>query len=376
MGYAISGEVQGDWIREVDGSRGSDIEPSIDKELTVRPADGISLVSVITTESVLDREIGEDWAFKGIGTYVNSLYADAEFETLRIRGGKFDPDFGLATQRLDGIYATDLLGDYDNDERLGAEGVLHFEALGLPHTVTASAFTTDRTVLSESIFTKRGRVRLSDGGAGNSEGISSVVLVLDGCVGAETPDCFEDGSFGYRLGFRHQEAGHATEEQIEDEITPKDENAYLATLTSRLDLDPVILRLLGEGAYVTHLEDGPDDAWYATASASFAVEPVTFMATYTAKRNLVDGEADTTEHLVDLTAAYVIGEEQSFAGEIWTLAAGYRYFRNDEGDVDHTVGLKLTVDLEGTLIGSEASKAEEPGPSEPSLRHTREHQRQ
>ena len=39
--------------------------------------------------------------------------------------------------------------------------------------MTASLFTTDRTVLSDSAFTHRGRTALSDGGAGNAEGLAS-----------------------------------------------------------------------------------------------------------------------------------------------------------------------------------------------------------
>ncbi|MGH6854737.1 MAG: hypothetical protein ACREDN_04900, partial [Aestuariivirga sp.] len=45
--------------------------------------------------------------------------------------------------------------------------------------------------------------------------------VFDGCKGAETPDCYADGKFGYRLGIRHQKAGHPTPEQIDDDITPR-----------------------------------------------------------------------------------------------------------------------------------------------------------
>jgi len=58
-----------------------------------------------------------------------------------------------------------------------------------------------------------------------------------------------------------------------------------------------------------------------------------------------------TEHLVDLTAAYDLGEEFSLAGETWMLAAAYRYRRDENGERDHTVGLKLTIDLEGNIGG-------------------------
>jgi hypothetical protein len=88
---------------------------------------------------------------------VEELYAEFDFEPATIRAGKFNPIFGLATAVLDGISATDLVGNYDNDERWGGQATVDFEAWGLNQSLTASAFTTDRTVLSESLFTNRGR---------------------------------------------------------------------------------------------------------------------------------------------------------------------------------------------------------------------------
>jgi hypothetical protein len=358
LAYAISTELQGDWIFKAEprSNEASDIEPTIDAGFSFMPVDHLKIVSIITTESVIDPLPGEDRAFEDIGSYVNKLYAEVEFEPALLRWGKFEPQFGLATHKLDGIYSTDLLGDYDNEERWGVEGVLRFEALGLSHAVTASAFTTDRTFLSESVFTNRGRLRLCDGGAGNAEGIASFIAMLEGCKGAETPECFADGKLGYRLAVRHQEAGHPTEEEIEEEIVPRDETGFLAAATARFEIDETVLRFLGEVAYFKHFEDNPDDAWFATGGVSVEREPVTFWAAYTRKRNLIAGEPDTTEHLVDLTAAYDLGEEFSLAGEKWMLAAAYRYRRDDAGERDHTVGMKLTIDLEGTIGGRAGAK--------------------
>lgn len=79
------------------------------------------------------------------------------------------------------------------------------------------------------------------------------------------------------------------------------------------------------------------------------------MATYTRRRNLIADEPDTTEHLIDLTAAYDFGEGFSVAGEKWQLAAAYRYREDSESNKDHTIGLKLTIDLEGTVaLGEDA----------------------
>ena len=135
------------------------------------------------------------------------LYGTFEADPATVRVGKFDTTFSLASEFAPGINATDLVSDFDADERLGGEIILGFESIGLNHALAATAFTTDRTILSNSFFTSRGRMSLSDGGAGNTDGLSSFSIVLDGCKRSETADCYMDGEFGYKLGFRHQKAG-------------------------------------------------------------------------------------------------------------------------------------------------------------------------
>jgi hypothetical protein len=262
----------------------------------------------------------------------------------------------LATEALDGIAATDLVGEYDINERWGAQVTTGFETMGLSQSLTASLFTTDRTALSESLFTNRGRFRLSDGGAGNREGIGSFVAVYDGCKGAEPAGCFDDGEFGYRIGFRYQKAGLATTEQRDEDIKPRDEFGYLGAATARIEIDDeTALRLLGEVAYFRNFEGGSDQALIGTGSLSLERGPVTVMATYSRQRNLIAGEPDTTEHLVDLTASYDFGDERSIAGETWKLAAGYSFEQDEDGERAHTLSLLLTIDLEGSL-GNKAGK--------------------
>ena len=357
LSYDISTELEGIWFFKTNPSvnESSDIGPAIDAEFAFMPVDHLKLVSDIITEPVFDLLPGEDRVFSAIGTYVNEFYAEFDFDPVTLRWGKFEPEFGLATRSLDGIFATDLVGNYDNEERWGAQGSFKFEAMGLSHALTASAFTTDRTFLSESLFTNRGRARLSDGGAGNAGGIASVAAVVDGCKGAETSDCYADGKFGYRLGLRHQKAGHPTPEQIDDGITPRDEMAFLAASTARFEFDDMILRYLGELTYIENFDGAPDDAWISTVSASLESGPMTYMAAYSRQRNLLAGEPDTTEHLVDLTAAYGFGEEYSLAGEKWTLAAAYAYNRNADGVTAHVAGVTVTIDFDGTIGGSDKS---------------------
>jgi hypothetical protein len=354
LGYAVTTELEADQFFNTHPSEdeGSDLEPAIDAEFTVSPIDRLKLVSVITTEPVLDRSPGDDRVFSSIGTYANRLYGELDFDRLTLKAGKFEPEFGLATHKLDGIYATGLVGAYDNEERWGAESSFTFAALGLSDRLTISAFTTDRTFLSESLFTNRGRTRLSDDGAGNIEGIASLAAVLEGCKGAASSRCYDDGRFGFRLGIRHQKAGHPKEDRIEDAIAPQDETGVLVASTARFDFGDAILRALGELAYFKHFDGEPGDAWIGTVSASLERGPVTAMAAYSCRRNLIAGEPDTIEDLVDLTAAYDLGDNYSIAGEQWTLAAAYGYARNAGGGTAHAVGITVTIDFNGTIGAS------------------------
>jgi hypothetical protein len=352
--YAISAELQDDWIFSSNPSlfESNDLQPTYETNIALKPFDHFAFVVHTTTEDVLDKLPGENRAFEDIGSYVEEIYARFDFEPVRIRAGKFNPIFGLATDVLDGISATDLVGNYDNDERWGGEARVDFEAFGLNRSLTLSAFTTDRTVLSESLFTNRGRLRLSDGGAGNADGIGSFVALLDACKGAETKECFAEGDFGYRLGFRYQDSGHATAEQIEEEIRPRDELGFLAAATARHAFsEDMILRAVAEVAYLDHFDGTPDDAFVATGSIALEMAPMTYMATYSRQSNLIAGGADTTDQLFDFTAVYDFGEDRSLAGESWKLGAGYSYLDLGDGESTHKLSVVLTVDLEGSIGG-------------------------
>ena len=350
-GYEISTELQNDWIFAADPSflKSDVLQPSITADYFLAPVDYLKLVTSIVTEPVVDPAPGQNAAFEGIGTYVGELYAVIEAEPVTLRAGKFDTIFSLASEVDPGINATSLAENFDADERWGAEAVLAFEALDLNHSVAATLFTTDRTFLSESLFTNRGKTRLSDGGAGNTEGISSFSIALNGCKGAETADCYEDGEFGYRLGFRFQKAGHATMEDIEDDIKPADELAYLAAATKSFELDEMTLRLLGEAAYLRHFEGGPDDALLVTGSAALEKDSMRYIATYTQQVNLVAGGPDTREHLADFEAIYSSEEDTPFAGSKWELGAAYTFARNADREDAHIFSVRAVFDFAGSV---------------------------
>jgi hypothetical protein len=349
VSYELSTELQNDWIFAADpSSLTSDVlQPTLTADLLFAPTDYLHLVTSVITEPVVDPAPGENAVFQGIGTYVAELYTVIEVGPTTARVGKFDTIFSLASQVAPGINATELVSDFDADERLGGELVLGFESFGLNHALAATAFTTDRTILSESLFTTRGRTSLSDGGAGNTKGLSSFSVTLDGCEGWETADCYLDGEFGYRLGFRYQRAGHATEEDIEDDVKLGDELAYLAAATKSFDLDEMTLRLLGETALVRHFDGRQDDAFVVTGSVALDVDSLTYIATYTQQTNLVAGGPDTRDYLADFEIIYSSDDNTPFTGTNWQLGAAYTFSRNADHENAHIFSVRAVFDFSG-----------------------------
>lgn len=346
-GYEITTELQNDWIFAADPSflKSYALQPTFTLDLFFAPTDYLQLATSVVTEPVVDPKPGENAIFEGIGTYVAELYGVVDAGPATLRAGKFDTTFSLASEVAPGINATELVSEFDADERLGGEIILGFEGQGLHHGLAVTVFTTDRTILSESLFASRGRPTLSDGGAGNTDGLSSFSITLDGCRGAATADCYWDGDYGYRLGFRHQKAGQRTDEDFDVGIIPGNELAYLAAATRSLELDQRTLRLLGEAAYLQHFDGGPDDALVLTGSAALAVEPFTFIAAYTQQVNLVAGGPDTRDHLVDFEIIYATNEDVRFDEAGWKLGAAYTFARNADDETSHIFSVRAVFDF-------------------------------
>ena len=350
--FSFTSKLKSDWVFSANPSSktGIDTGPSAELELRYAPTDQLSFVGVITGESVNDRRPGENRTFKDLGLYAGALYAEYAAEPVTFRLGKFDPDFSLGSATLDGQYAAGLSDTYDTEERWGVQAVYAFPGEALSQSLTASLFTTDRSVLSQSLGTDRGRLSLDDGGAGNVKGIGSAAAFYDICSGAETGSCFADGDFGARIGLRYQKAGQPTQEQIDEEIVPQAELGYLGAVTRRVAIsEDTDLRLLGELAYFRNFEGGEDNALIATASAALNMGPVTYSATYSQQRNHSGGNPATTDQLLSIGARYELGSSALLPGQSWTIDAGYSYLKRGDGTDDHRIGFSLAVALDRNL---------------------------
>lgn len=350
-GYEIAAELQHDWIFSADPSslQSHVLQPTVISEYFLAPVDFLKLIATIVTEPVVDPLPGDTAVFEGVGTYVGELYAELDAGPATVRAGKFDTVLSLASEVASGIHDAELASQLDADERIGAEVVFGFEGFGLNHGLAATAYTTDRSILSEGLFTHRGRASLSDGGAGNSSGVSSVSVTLSGCQDAAPEECHEDGSFGYRFGFRDQNAGQPTQEQIDDGISASDEQAFLAGTIKNFELDEMKLRLLAEAAYLRNFEAGPDDALILTGSAALDIDQMRYIAALSHQRNLIAGESDTRSYLADVEAIYISSDDRPFAGARWTLGTAYTYARNDDAETSHTLSLRATLGFVGSV---------------------------
>jgi hypothetical protein len=338
--YSGSIDLSAEWIRSTDPDIPNYlvIAPSIENHYVFRPVEGLSFISNFVTEQVADDEPGADQIFAGIGSYADILQAQYDFENVSVWGGKIHPAFGRAWDVTPGLNGTNLAEGYELAERLGGGASISFEAAGFANTLQASAFTTDRTFLSDSVFTRRGRLRLGDGGAGNEKGVSSFAAALDGCMGAEPGDCYDEGDFGYQIAARWQKGGHGSE---------GNELGLAGSLNTSFSVgEESKLKLFGETAWFRNFDGSADNALIVTGSGALDIGQTTLSLAYTRQRNFIVDDVDTTAHLFDATAAYAFGEDVSLAGEAWSIAAGYTFERDDDVDT-HTFSLQLSTEFDG-----------------------------
>ena len=168
----LSIEIEDDWTYRSDDpdAEFNDLYPTVILGTNVAFTETISLNFEATMEPVEDPT--GDRAFQDLGGYLNIATINYDGEVISAYAGKFTPNFGIAWDIAPGIFGTNLNEDYELAEMIGVGGGFHFEAAG-EHTLTASTFFQDTTFLSNSVGNKRGPVRLSDGGPGNTEDFSS-----------------------------------------------------------------------------------------------------------------------------------------------------------------------------------------------------------
>ena len=317
------------------------ISSTFEPVVAIAPWEHVRFVGDFVLEPVLDETLGEDYAFDDLGAYVSELYTQLEFGRFNLQAGKIHIPFGEAWEVAPGLFA-DIPGEYELEERIGANAGYHFDLQGMDTALRASAFTTDRTELSGSLFTHRRRTRLDDGGAGNAPGLPSFALTLDGCSEAPALDCYGAGAWGYQVAALYQGAGREETDTYSEQTDPVDERGLAVSINRSLPLSEGTLTLFGELVYFDGFEGARDGTYFVTGSAQFDVDYWSYSLSY-ASRN---ASGALVHEAIELAAYYDLGERLGIPEAEWSVGFGYLLARDaEQSEYAQSVGVVLEVDV-------------------------------
>jgi hypothetical protein len=270
----------------------------------------------LTLEQVEDQAGPDNCTMCGIGLYMDTLDLQADIGNWSFTAGKHEPAFGFAWDIAPGVFGTNYAEDDELSEVWGFGAAYTVDTGFGKHTLAVSTFFADTTVLSESLFTNRGRLHLDDGGAGNTGRLDNFAVTL---FGEEMPSL---PGFKYNIGYRHLSAGRGDH---------GDENGVILGLVKETELgNNLKLGLLGEIAYFDNYGGADDRATYATLGASLARGPWHGELTGEFRHSDIEGSA----RLLQVSAGY------GFEGG-YDLSVGYA-FEHTDGSDDQYIGVRLT----------------------------------
>lgn len=320
---SISVEIQNDLTFAADDATleqnelGTLTEPSFSFWLT----EGFSINAGLVLEAVTDPGHRQDRFFEGHGFYVEVLTASYETDQFSLYAGKFGPNFSLAFDAASGVYGTDMSeDDIELAEFFGFGGsyVLGESMLGTLD-LSASLFTADRSFMSNSVFKERGRVRLGDGGPGNTSGLENFVIGLDA---VDMP-----GASGLRY---HIAYAHLASANMRTEKRFVVSAEWALALGNGVTLTPLVeyVRFWHAGG------DADERRHYITASILAEQGPWNVAFSFTGRRtNHAGPDQDWFDHQLQVSAGYAFENGLS-------IDLGYKATR-EMGAHAHTLGLLL-----------------------------------
>lgn len=303
----------------------TEVSPTIEAELAFRPTREFALVALVDAESVRDPDPFEDAFVEDVGVFFEELYVEYATGTFELVAGKFNPPFGIGWRDLPGLYGSDFADDYELSERLGfgARATFDTDLFGT-HTLGASAFFADTSVLSDSALTSRGRLRRSDGGPSNTGDPASFAITLDGTDPAGL------SGLSYHAAISRQRPG---------EGNVGDEWGTALALYGDVPLgDGWSLMPIAEFAAQENDDAGPDDAYYLDGGLEAVNGPWLF--TVAGGTRVIDkaGGGTTTDTLFQVSIGYEFED-----GPAFELA----YKVSEEGGVaSHVIGALVAYELE------------------------------
>lgn len=272
----------------------NDLYGEIELAPTFVLTDTLSIGGVLKLERVTDPDPGDDTYFENLGAFVEELYLSFANDRLGILGGKFNPAFGLSFDAMPGVFAEEIgKEDIELAERIGFSGHVNFgsEQFG-QSTITASVFFADTTELSNSVFDERGRVREIDGGASNTEDLSSYAIAWDveNVAGLE--------GLHAHLAYRHQEAGLGDFD---------DDDGIVAALYGEFELaNGLIWRPFVEYADLNSAGGAPGDRRLWQVASTLQINKWRLNASYVDREieSQILGGSDFDDQVIEVTAGY------------------------------------------------------------------------
>jgi len=334
--YSLDYELFADFMNSGDGWY-HDIYPNLETAVSLETGDGLALNADVVVEPMSDVEFGQNRAFGDVGAYFKTLNVSFENDDYGFLIGQFEPNFGRAWDVAPGLYGTFLAEDYELTDRLGGQASYFFNAGGFHNQATASVFTLDRSFLSGSLITNRPTNSINDGGAGNTNGLSSVALTLTGCKGTDPDACYDDGTLGYQVGFLYQREGQGDY---------GNETGLVGSLNKTIKTgDDQDVKLLAEVAYFNNFEGTDSDVLYATASAAYDISDYTLSLTGTQRAGL--NHQDDNQTFVDASAVYNLDKDYTILGEQWSFGLSYDYDHASDFTTN-SIALQVKAELEGS----------------------------
>lgn len=301
----------------------------------------LGIFSDLTYDQINGPNPGKNSWFDDEGIFSSSLFLQYSDQFVTFGLGQFTPDFGIANALAPGIFGGDFVGDYSFDDQVGFFGGLDFgwEKFGR-HVFNASVFTVDRSPLSNSFITQRGRTTQADGGPGNTGNLDSFAVSYNGI---DVP-IFNMPILQYQLGFISQAPG-------------VDGNArqygYVAgaAVTIPFNRDPWATAANRYNALQPLVEYAHFEDWTGVdgATADYITVGLEYfqgdwdLNVSTTLRNTdgVPGQIDTDDYLVQASIGYQLYGYQTFGGN-GQISVGWSY-RKDNGQDSNMIAVQLSL---------------------------------
>jgi hypothetical protein len=331
-------EIQNDGNFKSDdsGKVRNDLYTTIEPEITVGILPGLTFLAHGVLEPLRDPRQHENRFFRSQGIYLQDLYLNYEAALardgpsalkFRVWGGKFSPKFGTAWDAAPGIYGTDFAEDYEFKGRLGFGGglILDHAALGM-HSLSASTFVLDRSVLAGAAITKRGRPVLADGGPSNTQGLQSFHVMLEG----KKLPALE--GLSYHVSYIHQGVRGGPSER-----------GIALTLAYEGELGGYTIKPLIEYVHFFNADGVSGQTRnYLTTGVSVARNGWEFTFSHTFRHTHTPMAGTVRDDLFAVSGGYTFKNDVFKNG--LGVALGYSY-RNEDSAATHTIGVLLTYKL-------------------------------